>query len=61
MTYEAVREFAAGFGFLFMASTYLAAIAWTFRRRARPAHERAARLIFDDADQAPAKEIGRVR
>lgn len=60
MSYESVRDFAAGFGFFFMASTYVVAVAWTFRRRARAAHERAAMMIFEDDPTLP-KETGRGR
>jgi cytochrome c oxidase cbb3-type subunit 4 len=58
VTYENVRDFAAGFGFLFMAATYLVAIAWPFRRQSRTAHEHAANMIFDEEDQLPPKENG---
>ncbi len=61
MTYESVRDFSAAFGFLIMGGTYIAAIAWTFRSRARAAHERAARLIFDDEEIAAVKDTNRER
>ena len=57
MTYDSVRAFSAVFGLLFMGGTYLVAVAWTFRRRARAAHERAAMIIFDE-DQTLPKEPG---
>lgn len=57
MTYDSVREFSASFGLLFMGGTYLVAVAWTFRRRARTAHQRAAMIIFDEDLTLP-KEPG---
>lgn len=53
MSYESVRDFSLGFGLLLMGGTYLVAVAWTFRRRARAAHERAATMIFDEDDRLP--------
>lgn len=61
MSYEDVRVLAAVAGSVILASTYLVAVALTFRRRTRAAHERAARMIFDEDEQAAAKEIGRGR
>lgn len=53
MSYESVRDFSLGFGLLLMGGTYLVAVAWTFRRRARAAHERAATMIFDEDHSLP--------
>ncbi|HET6537851.1 MAG TPA: cbb3-type cytochrome c oxidase subunit 3 [Sphingopyxis sp.] len=57
MTYENVRDFSAVFGLLILGATYLAAVGWTFRRRANVAHKRAAMMIFDEEQSLP-KELG---
>lgn len=51
MSYEALRHFADSYGLLFMTLAFLAIVFWTFRRKARKHHERAARSIFDDEER----------
>ncbi|WP_439816332.1 cbb3-type cytochrome c oxidase subunit 3 [Zavarzinia sp. CC-PAN008] len=48
MTYDALRHFADSWGLVFMTGSFLALIGWTFRRKARADHARAATMIFDE-------------
>ena len=48
MNYDALRHFADSYGLLFMTLTFLAFVAWTFRRGAKRHHDRAAMSIFQD-------------
>lgn len=50
MNYDALRHFADSWGLLFMTLSFVALIAWTFRRGARHRHDRAAQMIFGDDD-----------
>ena len=50
MTYQALRQFADSWGLLFMTLTFIGLIAWTFRAKARPLHEDAAKMIFREDD-----------
>ena len=49
-TYEALRHFADSYGLVAMAIIFLVLVAWPFRPGAKRHNDRAANLIFKDAD-----------
>ena len=49
-TYEALRHFADSYGLVAMAIVFLVLVAWPFRPGAKRHNDRAANLIFKDAD-----------
>ena len=49
-TYEALRHFADSYGLVAMAIVFMVLVAWPFRPGAKRHNDRAANLIFKDAD-----------
>jgi cytochrome c oxidase cbb3-type subunit 4 len=47
-TYQALTDFAEGWGLYAMLVVFLAFAVWPFRRGARDHNERAAQIIFED-------------
>lgn len=52
MTYENLRQLADSWGLVATMLLFLTLVGWTFLPRARAAHERAARMILEDEEQA---------
>lgn len=50
MSYETLRQFADSWGLVAMTLLFIGLVGWTFRRGARPHHDRAAHMIFEDED-----------
>ena len=49
-TYETLRHFADSYGLVAMAIVFLVLVAWPFRPGSKRHNDRAANLIFKDAD-----------
>ena len=49
-TYEALRHFADSYGLVAMAIVFMVLVAWPFRPGAKRHNDRAANLLFKDAD-----------
>lgn len=49
MNYEDMRHFADSYGLIFMGLVFLVLVGWAFRPGARAIHNRASRMIFEEA------------
>lgn len=57
-TYEALRHFADSWGLVAMVVTFIVLVGWAFRPSKRAENERAAMMIFDDDENAEARDDG---
>ncbi len=57
-TYEALRHFADSWALMVMVGIFLILVVWPFRPGNRAQNDRAARMIFDEDENAEARDDG---